>query len=313
MDSVSVAQWATYVSYIFVIVAYTVKVIKYFRMPLHLRWELYPLPHEKGSRYGGSYMEEMDWWTKPRSRNTFKNVLDMLKRYLFFGEYYRKVKGYWAGLYPWHIGFYLIVLFDGLAMLGGILLVTTSMTISEAAGGGGVVLYYLTLVVGIASFITGIIGSILLLIKRLVDSDLRDYASPINYFNYVFFLAVFVSGLISWAFFDITLSAYREFWAGIFSFKYAAVDPATYAHIMLFSLFLIYLPFTRSTHYITKILAFFSIRWDDKPNLRGSKIEKKVIKLLNQPVTWSATHIQSGKTWSEIAQGMPEDSDGKES
>jgi nitrate reductase gamma subunit len=290
-----------------------VKVIKYFRMPLHLRWELYPLPHEKGSRYGGSYMEEMDWWTKPRSRNTFKNVLDMLKRYLFFGEYYRKVKGYWAGLYPWHIGFYLIVLFDGLTMLGGILLVTTSMTISEATGGGGVVLYYLTLVVGVASFITGIIGSILLLIKRLVDSDLRDYASPINYFNYVFFLAVFVSGLISWAFFDITLSAYREFWAGIFSFKYAAVDPATYAHIMLFSLFLIYLPFTRSTHYITKILAFFSIRWDDKPNLRGSKIEKKVIKLLNQPVTWSATHIQSGKTWSEIAQGMPEDSDGKES
>jgi hypothetical protein len=74
---------------------------------------------------------------------------------------------------------------------------------------------------------------------------------------------------------------------------------------MLFSLFLIYLPFTRSTHYITKILAFFSVRWDDKPNFRGGEIEKKVKILLNQPVTWSAVHIQSGSTWGEIAQGMP--------
>ena len=313
MDSISWAQWATYVSYVFVIVAYTVKVIKYFRMPLHLRWELYPVPHEKGSKYGGSYMEEPEWWTKKQHKSGIKNIIDMLKRYLFFGEYFRKVRGYWAGLYPWHTGFYLIVLFDGLTMVGGILLVTTSMTISGSAGGFGVVLYYLTLVVAVASFITGIIGSIVLLIKRLVDRDLRDYSSPINYFNYVFFLLVFVSGLVSWAFFDTTLSGYREFWAGIFSYKYAAVDPVTYAHIMLFSLFLIYLPFTRSTHYITKMLAFFSVRWDDRPNVRGSKIEGKVKKLLDQPVTWSAAHIQSGSTWGEIAKGMPEDIKEKQS
>jgi nitrate reductase gamma subunit len=313
MESVSWAQWATYISYVFVIVAYSVKVVKYFRMPLHLRWELYPVPHEKGSKYGGSYMEEMDWWTKPQPRNTFKNLLDILKRYLFFGEYFRKVRGYWAGLYPWHTGFYLIVLFDGLTMLGGILLITTGINISGAAGGGGAVLYYLTLVVAIASFITGIIGSIVLLIKRLADKDLRNYASPINYFNYVFFLLVFISGLVSWIYFDRSLSGYREFWAGIFSYKYAAIDAASYAHIILFSLFLIYLPFTRSTHYITKLLAFFSIRWDDKPNFRGSEIEGKVKKLLGQPVTWSAAHIQSGSAWSEIAKGMPENNKEKES
>ena len=34
--------------------------------PLHVRWELYPVPHE-GSKtvYGGSFMEEKDWWTQP--------------------------------------------------------------------------------------------------------------------------------------------------------------------------------------------------------------------------------------------------------
>ncbi len=312
MGGISWAQLATYVSYIFVVVAYTVKVIKYFRMPLHLRWELYPVVHDKGYKHGGSYFEELEWWTKPRQKSSIRSVIDMLKRYLFFGEYFRKVRGYWFGLYPWHTGFYLIVLFDGLTMLGGILLVTTGMTISASAGGFGVVLYYLTLVVAIASFITGIIGSIVLLIKRLADKDLKNYASPINYFNYAFFLLVFVSGLVSWASFDPTLSGYREFWAGIFSFKYAAVDPATYAHIMLFSLFLIYLPFTRSTHYITKMLAFFSVRWDDSPNLRGSDIERKVKKQLGQPVTWSAAHIQSGSTWSEVAKGLPEDTNGKQ-
>jgi hypothetical protein len=86
-----------------------------------------------------------------------------------------------------------------------------------------------------------------------------------------------------------------------------AVETATYTHIMLFSLFLIYLPFTRSTHYITKLFAFFKVRWDDTPNLKGSEIEKKVKEALRQPVSWSASHIQSGKSWSEVTQGLPAD------
>jgi nitrate reductase gamma subunit len=313
METVSWAQWATYVSYVFVIAAYSYKIVKYFRMPVHLRWELYPVPHEKASQYGGSYMEEVEWWTKPRPRQTFRNVLDMLKRYLFFGEYFRKVRGYWVGLYPWHTGFYLIVLFDGLTMLGGILLLTTGITISGTAGGFGTFFYYLTLVVAVVSFITGIIGSIILLIKRLADRDLKNYASPINYVNYVFFLLVFVSGLVSWAFFDFTFNGYREFWAGVFSYNYAAVDAATLAHILLFSLFLVYLPFTRSTHYITKMLAFFSVRWDDRPNMRGGELENQVKRQLGLPVTWSAAHVQTGSSWGEVASGMPDDTEEKKS
>ena len=43
------------------------KAIHYAPMPLHLRWELYPVAHERGkAAYGGSYFEELDWWTKPR-------------------------------------------------------------------------------------------------------------------------------------------------------------------------------------------------------------------------------------------------------
>ena len=58
MGVISLPQLTTYVSYLFIIVAYTVKVMKVARMPLHLRWELYPVAHEKGYKYGGSYFEE---------------------------------------------------------------------------------------------------------------------------------------------------------------------------------------------------------------------------------------------------------------
>jgi len=292
----------TYVSYIFVIAAYAFKVAKIAKMPLHVRWDLYPIPHEKGHQYGGSYLEESEWWTKPQERSALRSISYMLKRYFLLNGYFRRNKKYWMSLYPWHIGFYLIVFFHVLAFIGALTIVTTGGTIDAASTSGfGIGLYYLTLVVAVASFILGSLGSIGLLTERLVDKGLKDYASPTNYFNYIFFLIVFLSGLFSWALFDPTLSAYREFWKGLITFQYAAVEPATYTHIILFSLFLIYLPFTRSTHYITILFAFFGVLWGDKPNLRGGDMEGDIKELLEKPVSWSAPHIQSGKKWSDVA------------
>jgi len=64
---------------------------------------------------------------------------------------------------------------------------------------------------------------------------------------------------------------------------------------------LLYLPFTRSMHYITRFFSFLWVHWDDKPNSKGSEIEKKVQKWLNQPVSWSGPHIQSGQKWTDLA------------
>ncbi|MFC1966020.1 respiratory nitrate reductase subunit gamma [Chloroflexota bacterium] len=270
-------------------------------MPQHLRWELYPIPHEKGYRHGGSYFEELEWWNKPQEKSTFRSVLYMLKQYFLFSGYFNRKRGYWLSLYPWHVGFYLIVFFHILTFFGALAMVTTGITISSISTSSlGIGLYYLTLVVAVGGFILGSFGSIGMLIERLVNKDLKDYASPMNYFNYIFFLIVFLSGLISWAFFDLTLSAYREFWASLITFQFTSVEAATYTHIMLFSLFLIYLPFTRSTHYITIFLAYFGVFWGDKPNRRGGKIEMEVKELLENPVSWAAPHIQSGEKWSDI-------------
>jgi len=298
------AYIATYVSFTFIILAYAYKVAKIARMPLHLRWELYPVPHEKGYKYGGSYLEELEWWTKPQERSSFRSLLYMLKKYFLFNRYFRKNKRYWMSLYPWHIGFYLIVLFHALAFFGALAMLTADIEVSSVSVSSmGIGLYYTTIVVAVGSFVTGSFGSIGLLVERVVNKDLRAYTFPVNYFNYVFFLIVFLSGFFAWYFFDPSLAAYREFWKSLITFQFTYVEPATYTHVMLFSLFLIYLPFTRSTHYITSLFAYFGVLWSDKPNLRGSGVEREVQELLEKPVSWSAPHVQSITKWSDIAAG----------
>ena len=59
--------FVTYASVAVFVIAVVTKFVKYASMPIHLRWELYPVAHEKGrAHYGGSYLEEPDWWTKSR-------------------------------------------------------------------------------------------------------------------------------------------------------------------------------------------------------------------------------------------------------
>ena len=55
------------------VVAFVLRTIRLAKLPVHLRWELAPVPHEKGkSHYGGSYLEEFEWWTKPREKDMTK-------------------------------------------------------------------------------------------------------------------------------------------------------------------------------------------------------------------------------------------------
>ena len=50
--------------------------LKLARLPVHVRWELYPVAHEPGAKakYGGSILEEPEWWTKPRKTSKLKEA-----------------------------------------------------------------------------------------------------------------------------------------------------------------------------------------------------------------------------------------------
>ena len=215
---------------------------------------------------------------------------------------------YWLFLLPWHLGFIFIITFHILCFFAAVAMVGGLDIAAGSAQIAGKVFYYILLVTGGIAFVTGTFGSIGMPIVRLADRGLRTYSMPMNYFNYLFFLVVYGSGLFAWLVLDPTFDEYRAYWVGLITLTPPALHPMTILHIVLFDLFLIYLPFTRSTHYITRILAYFFIRWDDEPNLPGSKLEKQISGLLGRKVSWEGKHIPTGKSWAEAAteSGLPE-------
>jgi nitrate reductase gamma subunit len=291
----------TYFGYFFIVFMYTWKAVKYLKLPIHLRWELYPVMHESQHRHGRSCMEEPDGHNKVRNGGFIRSVLYLLKEYISLGEYFKRQKVYWSVIYPWHVGFILIITFHILAFFGALIMFLGIPIEADSPVFGGKIFYYVMLVCGVISFSAGMIGSVGVFVKRITDSDLRDYGTPQQYFTYLFCLLVFASGFYSWLFVDPTFSEYRQFWVGLISLHPVTVSPAGAFHIILFDLFLIYLPFTRSMHYVTRLFAFFFIRWDDKPNERGGEIEKRLLPQLSRRVSWSASHIKKGATWSEQA------------
>ncbi len=293
----------TYFAYIFIIAMYTRKAVKYLRLPTHIRWELYPVIHEEQFERGGSVFENQNWWTRERRTRRIKGFFFLLKEYFSLGEYLKRNPGYWLFLYPWHVGFMLIITFHILCFFGAVALIAGVTVAPDSPHVIGVFFYYAILLAGVASFVTGAFGSAGLMVKRWTDQDLRAYASPFNFVTYAFTLAVFLSGLYAWYAVDPGHDEYRGFWKGLLTLSFVPVEPGTAIHIILFNIFLIYLPFTRSMHYITRFFGFFLIRWDDEPNRRGSPLEKRLRELLGKEITWSGPHIGGRKTWGEAAKG----------
>jgi nitrate reductase gamma subunit len=290
----------TCVAYIFIIAMYSTKAVKYLRLPRHMRWELYPVMHEERYRYGGSYFEEMDWLGRRRVKARLRSILFLMKEYFTLGEYFRRHVSYWLALYPWHVGFVLIIGFHICTFLAAVLMVLGLPVSAESSFLTGKIVYYVVLYMGVTSFIAGTVGSIGMVIKRSVDEDLRAYATPQNFITYIFCLVVFLTGIYAWYFVDPGFYEHREFWVGLITWSPKPVSWGAAPHIIVFNLFLIYLPFTRSMHYVTRLFAFLLIRWDDEPNIRGSALEHQLIRQFGYKASWAGPHIKSGETWGDI-------------
>jgi hypothetical protein len=74
-----------YASALTFLIACIVRAVHYMRLPLHLRWDLYPVPHEESERakHGGSYFESADWWKKPTTFNWAGELRSMLSEIIF--------------------------------------------------------------------------------------------------------------------------------------------------------------------------------------------------------------------------------------
>jgi nitrate reductase gamma subunit len=299
---VSTLQVVAYVAVVFCVVATAAKMIRIACMPVHLRWDLYPIPHEKGKgSYGGSYYEEVDWWTKSRRFSLLAELKAMALEIFFVHSLFRHNRALWLVSYPFHIGLYCLVIFTLLIITGGAMVLTGVEVAPVATSGVGVALYYLTLVIGTVGWVLTTLGAVGLGLSRLFRSELRAASIRSDYFNLGFILTVGVTGIISWLTVDPEYSVLRRFVGAMLTFQKAGDVPAAVsAQVWLISALLCYFPFTHMTHMFSKFFTYHSVRWEDHPNIRGGKIEKAVNEALGRRLTWSAPHIKQG-TWAEAA------------
>jgi nitrate reductase gamma subunit len=123
--------------------------VRYARAPVHLRWEIYPVPH------GMAQLRFM--------------LLEMVFLKGLW-EYNRKL---WFRSFPFHFGLYLMA-----AM--AVLLATAAATGWPLHG-----LYFAT---GVAGTVLALAGACGLLLRRVADPELRPYNAPADLFNLAFFI-----------------------------------------------------------------------------------------------------------------------------
>ncbi|MEW5994979.1 MAG: respiratory nitrate reductase subunit gamma [Candidatus Zixiibacteriota bacterium] len=306
-------QLLMYLALVVFIIGTVYKAIKITRMPVHLRWDLYPIPHEKGrEHYGGSYYEEIDWWTKPAAVSISTELREMAKEIFFIQSMFNNNRPLWIFSFPFHLGLYLSIVFVLLVYFGA-LLQLLGIDVTASAGGPGKVVYALTPVFGLAGAVLAAVGCFGLLLSRIFNKNLRLSSVRADYFNLLLLLAVFVTSIIAGATVDTTFAGMRGFIRNLISLQAAAPLPGiVVVHIVLSAIFLLWLPFTHMMHFVGKYFTYHRIRWEDHPNIQGGELERAITDALGYKINWSAPHIKKGATWAEAAMdNAPKEEDNK--
>jgi nitrate reductase gamma subunit len=275
-----------------------------------VRWELYPVKHEPGRKaeYGGSYMEEPNWWEKERKSSLFNEIKYMVPEILLLRGLRRENPGLWNVSFPFHFGIYALIGTLALLVIGAVAMIFGAR-IAPGNGLASGLLFYVTMLMGSLGLILGTGGSAALLARRAKESDLKNYSALSDYLNLSFFLVFFSISLIAWALHDHFFDGARAYIYSLLTFGGSPagipVDRSFLGRlsIVVASLLAAYMPMTHMSHMFMKYFMYHSVRWEDTPNLRGSEIEAAVLKNLGFKPTWAAPHIGADgqKTWADLA------------
>jgi len=296
-----------YLAVIAFVVGCVIRAVQYARMPIHLRWELYPVPHEEARRveHGGSYFEEVDWWEKPSRFNLAGEIGVMVPEMLFLKglwEYNRKL---WSRSFPFHFGLYLLIGCTALLVPATLvsLVQPTWMAGSLAAAWLG-----LCKALGLVGSVLVILGSLGLLSRRLTDEDMKNYTTPGDIFNLLFFIVTCILLLAGYLLSGQQFPGMLAFTQGLLTFSPSVQVPGLLAAGMICAALLAaYIPYTHMSHFIAKYFTYHSVRWDDRVNVRGGELAKKLAEYLTYRPTWSAPHMGADgtKTWADVAMANP--------
>ncbi len=250
------------------------RIVATLRMPRPLRWDLYPIPRGpiERQRYGGSYFEDTDWWTRAAHGLSHNEPLFVVKEVLLLKSVYENFHELWLWSWLLHWGLYLYI-------------GTTLLSLFATPGSAIQLLYF------VAAFV-GFIGAVGLLMLRLKHPRLRGYSPRATLFNLALLASFFATG---------ALAANDGFTFRTASSTSSAV---TQLHLAIIAFFLAYFPFTHMTHAFMKFFTWHQVRWDDRASIHDPQASAALAGNLERQASWSAPHMNGqGKSWSQIVTG----------
>ena len=267
------------------------RALKWARAPEHVRWDLYPVAHEPGRDHGGSRLEQKDWWTRPRRKSHWGEISFMMMEILLLRGVWENNRKVWWGSLPFHWGLYLLVV------------ATAGLVVAGLGFSPGWLMSLLTLLGAVGGLLTAL-GALILLVLRSTERRLRPYTTPADKLNLALLVVV---GALSAAVALVPpgMAAAAAAVGSILHLQAPSASNLLGLQMALAALFLLYLPFTRMIHFFSKYFTYHDVRWDDRPVLPGSAMERKLKAALNFGVDWSAEHVKTGKTWAEVATTLP--------
>lgn len=271
------------------------KVIGYATMPRHLRWDLYPVPHQGP---GGSKYQKVDYNKLPPRVSLLHEIKEMSQEMLFIKKAFVHNPKLWKGTFPLHAGIYLCGLWLTCLILGAGFEMTEIVSFESADSVFGSAVQYLTLSSGVFGLTAGLIGSLILLWQRCQDENLRYISDAVCYLNLVFMVFLFGTCLGAWMFADPGFIIIRQHIMTLLTFNPGIINqPLVVAEFLVLGFFLLILPFSRMMHFAVKYFFYHNIMWDDELMRPGCKMEQGIARCLNYKVDWSASHVNTQASW----------------
>ncbi|TAL35323.1 MAG: hypothetical protein EPN93_10555 [Spirochaetes bacterium] len=289
---------ATYASIGIFALGMAVRVVRIARLPLHLRWELAPVPHERDKHeYGGSFLEEPDWWMKPRERSRMNELLFMLKEIFFLHAVRKNNRRIWPFSLAFHTGLYCLF------FMACLLVASAAMSAAGYAAPAALIETPAGILGG-AAYLLGSMGALGMLVLRGLDRDLRSYSGLPAYLNLAVLFVLFASGGFGMIIEDGFIGEMQRFInAAMLARPGLALYHAAAIHLGAGLFFLALLPFTSMVHFAAKFFTYHTVLWDDRR--MDAAMEKEVGALLGQPVGWKSSHLGADgtKNWIDVVKG----------
>lgn len=304
-----ILQTLIYCAAIVFIVGMIVRILRIAKSPLHLRWELYPVPHVKQkSQYGGSELEDLPWKAEVKKKDILNEVKSTAEEILLLKAVKQANMPLWKATYLFHLGLY--------AFFANKIIIILSVLINIIFGVDSTntilsIIAYPVFWIAVLGSMCGIAGSVTLFSRRVSDDGLRKYSTGGHFFDIAIIAFIFIT-LLRWALSSQTFVAdiFQTIKSLLLFTPIPVLPDIAIANFIVVCIFLMYMPFTHLSHMILKYFSYHKMRWDDEIYKPGSSKNKEIIAQLNQEVAWSAPHIAPGETrttWLDIAKSYNAD------